>query len=241
MFKMQTWQMVVVALVAIACLGTMSVTLVRMFGRRAAAPATLREATAFESAAVGAEAPAGAVAYDAFSYRVPARLAGRTRIVVSDGLVSVAGPRVPGGLYEVWIWIQALLLALVPAALVAALVRLDWRWVVTALAIFVFGQVFSAIGAGVFPGLGEFDWMSAGRFKAVEFPVAAVSDVKIGPGWADGGIDTVLLPVKGGIDAMSEGHAVSFTAPDENGRSVRYALHLPKAADASALAACLVE
>jgi len=238
-FRMHMWQAVVVGLVTAVCVGWMSFTVARMFARRAEAPASLREATAFESARVGADAPAGAKAFDGFSYRVPGRLAGRVRLMVNEGRMSLAGPRVPSGLYQAWIWIQALLLALVPAALAAAVVKLDWRWAVAALAIFVVGQAFSAAGAGIWPGLGEMDYIEAGRFKAIDFPLSQVRDVKIGVGWADGGIDAVLMPVKGGIDAMSTGRAVSFFAPDDEGREVRYAIHMPSDADADELASLL--
>jgi hypothetical protein len=239
MLKMQTWQWAVVAIVALGCVGAMSFTVARMFSRKANAPAVLRQATAFESAAVGSGAPASAVAHDGFSYRVPGRFAGRVRIVVADGKVSIAGPRMPSALYQLWIWIQAIMLALVPAAAVAALVRLDLRWLWATLAMVLVWFAFSSLGAVAWPGMGEMDWLAEGRFKAVEFPVGSVHDVKIGAGWADGGIDAVLLPIKGGIDAMSKDHAVSFTAPDENGLDVRYAIHIPQAADATALAAAL--
>ena len=87
-------------------------------------------------------------AFDGFSYRVPGRMAGRSRLVVEGGTVSLAGPPVPFGLYAFWIWLQGILLALVPAALVAAAVRLDWKWLVAAAAIFVVGQAV-ALGAGI--------------------------------------------------------------------------------------------
>jgi hypothetical protein len=77
MMRMQLWQWIVVGAVALLCVGYMSFAVVRMFGRRAEAPATLRLATAFESANVGAEVPPGAQAFDGFSYRVPGRFAGR--------------------------------------------------------------------------------------------------------------------------------------------------------------------
>lgn len=239
MFRMQMWQYVVVGIVALACVGAMSWTVSGIFARRAASPATLREATAFESAAASAEAPAGALALDGFSYRVPARLAGRLRVVVLEGTVSLAGPRVASGPYQSWIWAQALVLALVPVALVTAAVKLDWRWLAVAVGVLAVQLAFSSLLAAAWPGIGELDWLSAGRFRAVEFPVAAVSDVKIGVGWADGGIDVVLLPVKAGIDAMSKDHAVSFFAPDEDGREVRYAVHFPRSEDATALAEAL--
>ena len=211
-----------------------------MFGRRAAAgPARLREASAFESARVGAEAPDGAVAFDAFAYRVPALLAGRVRVVVDEGRVSVAGPRVPAGLYQVWIGLQAVLLALVPAVLVGAVLRLDARWLLLGLGVFVVAWAIAIVGAGLWPGLGEVAYIDRGRFQAVEFGLGDVRAVKVGAGWADGGIDVVLLPYKRVIDALAAGRAVSFFAPDDAGRDVRYALHMTSEADATALAALL--
>lgn len=239
MLDLQGWQSGIVGAVALVCAGGMAFVVARMFGRRASAPAVLREATAFESASVAGIAPAGASAFDGFAYRVPARLAGRVRIVVAGGRVSVAGPRVAPALYEAWIWIQALLLALVPAALVAAVVSLDWRWLVAGLGIFTVSFGVSGLGAGLWPAVGELEWLPAGRFRAVEFPLSAVGDVKVGSGWADGGIDVVLLPIKGGIDALSKDVAVSFWAPEERGRQVRYAILIPSAKDAAALAALL--
>lgn len=237
---MHTWQWIVVGAVALTCVAYMSFTIVRMFGRRAEGPpATLREAIAFESARVGAEPPANARAFDGFSYRVPGRMAGRSRLVVDGETVSLAGPRVPFGLYAFWIWLQGILLALVPAALVAAAVRLDWKWLVAAVAIFIAGQAVSALGAGVWPGLGETEYIEAGRFKAAEFKIEQVHDVKIGAGWSDGGIDVVLLPVAKGIDKLAEDRAVSFFAPDETGRDVRYAFHFGSDEDAIEFAGLL--
>ncbi len=238
---MPAWPWLVVGFVAVACVGAMAWNVVRMFGRRASGgPATLREATAFESARVGANAPAGAMAFDAFAYRVPARLAGRVRIVVDDGRVSVAGPRVTAGLYQVWIWLQAVLLALVPAALVGAVLCWDAGWLLLALGMFVASWAASVLGAGLWPGLGEVAFIARGRFQAVEFTVSAVRSVKVGEGWADGGIGVVLLPYRSAIDAMAAGRAVSFFAPDDAGRDVRYALHMTSESDALALAALLV-
>ena len=237
---MQTWQWIVVGVAVLVCVGYMSITIARMFGRRAdGPPATLREASAFESARVGAEPPEGARAFDGFSYRVPGRMAGRSRIVVKGDTVALAGPRVPFGLYAFWIWLQGILLALVPAALVAAAVRLDWKWLVAALVIFIAGQAVSALGAGIWPGFGETEYIEGGRFKAVEFRVEQVHDVKIGAGWADGGIDVVTMPVVKGIDKLAEDRAVSFFAPDDAGRDVRYAFHFASDQDADEFAGLL--
>lgn len=88
-------------------------------------------------------------------------------------------------------------------------------------------------------GPGETDYIQGGRFKAVEFARVQVHDVKIGEGWAGGGIDVVLMPVNGGIDGLAKGRAVSFDAPDEDGREVRYALHMVSEADATESAGLL--
>ena len=240
MFSLQPWQWIVVGMVALVCVGVVGSSVGRMFGRRAVGGrATLREATAFESARVDANAPFGAVAFDAFAYRVPARLAGRVRIVVDGGRVSVAGPRVPAGVYQAWIWLQAVLLALVPAALVGAVLRWDARWLLLALGLFVAAWAIATLGAGLWPGLGEVAYIDRGRFQAVEFALEDVRAVKVGEGWADGGIDIVLLPYKRAIDALAARRAVSFYAPDDAGRDVRYALHMTSEADTSALAALL--
>jgi len=239
MMRMQLWQWIVVGAVALLCVGYMSFAVVRMFGRRAEAPATLRLATAFESANVGAEVPPGAQAFDGFSYRVPGRFAGRVRIMVRDDRVSIAGPRIPAGLYGFWIWLQVVPLALVPAAFVAAAVKLDWRWLLAGVGLFALNMVISSVGAGIWPGFGETDYIDAGRFKAVEFGRAQVHEVKIGEGWADGGIDVVVVPVKKGIDGLARNRAVSFYAPDDDGRKVRYAFHMTNEADATRLAELL--
>jgi hypothetical protein len=224
MFDLLVWQQVVIAIVALVSIGWMSFTIVRLFSRRASEQAIVREATAIESALVGGTVPEGARVFDGWSYRVGARFAGRVRVAVYDDRVAVAGPRVPRGLYQVWIWVQGLLLALVLPAAVAAVVTLDWRWLVAAAAIFVASFAVSIGGAGLWPGLGELQASETGYFKALEFPRASVREVAIGKGWSKGGLEVVLLPYKAQVDKMAEGRAVSFFAPDEYGREVRFAV-----------------
>jgi hypothetical protein len=79
---MQTWQAVVIAVVAVASIAWMSVTLVRLFSRRAGSRATLCMATAAESGLVIGTVPEGARVFDGWAYRVGARFAGRVRIAV---------------------------------------------------------------------------------------------------------------------------------------------------------------
>jgi len=234
-----SWQLLSIAVTAAASIGWMATGVIRLFSRRASEKATAREASALESALAGATIPEGARAFDGWSYRVGARFAGRVRVVVREDRVSVAGPRVPSGLYRVWIATQALLLALVAPALVAAVLRLDWHWAVAAVAIFVVSWAISMGGAGLWPGLGELDAVETGHFKALEFPRAAVSEVDVGPGWSKGGMNVVLFPYKAAVDAMAGTRAVSFFAPDEQGHEVRFAFHMTSDADARELAALL--
>ncbi|RPI99882.1 MAG: hypothetical protein EHM39_05760 [Chloroflexi bacterium] len=223
MFDLQVWQWIVVAVVAVAAVGGMSLALVRLFSRRASGKATLRRATAVESGLVGGVVPEGARVFDGWSYRVGARFAGRVRIAVYVDRVAVSGPRVPRWLYEAWMWVQGLLLALVAPALVAAVVSLDWRWLVVAIALLIVSLGVSAGGAGLWPGLGEV-LHEKGHFHALEFPRASVREVDVGKGWSKGGLEVVLLPYRAGIDKLAEGLAVSFFAPDELGREVRFAI-----------------
>lgn len=222
---MQTWQQLVIAIVAVASVGWMSLALVRLFSRRAPGKAIVRKATAIESGLVGGTIPEGARVFDGWSYRVGARFAGRVRIAVYEDRVAVAGPRVPRRLYELWMWVQGLLLALVPPAVVAAVITLDWRWIVAAIAIFLVSFGISFGGAGLWPGLGEV-MHEKGYFKALEFPRASVREVDVGKGWSKGGLEVVLFPYRAGVDKMAEGLAVSFFAPDEIGREVRFAIDI---------------
>lgn len=241
MFDTQMWQLAVIAMVAVTSIGWMSFAIVRLFSRRASCAAIVRGSTAVESALVGGTVPEGSSVFDGWSYRVGARFAGRVRVAVYADRVAVSGPRVPRGLYEIWIWAQALILALVFPAGVVAVLTLDWRWVVVALVFFIVSWTISMVGAGLWPGLGELGAVETGHFKAIEFPRASVREVDIGKGWGKGGLEIVLFPYKVAIDKMAAGRAVSFFAPDEHGREVRFAVHMLSERDASELADMLVD
>ena len=225
MLDMQTWQQIAIAIIAVASVGWMSLVLVRLFSRRAPGRAIVRKGTAIESGLVGGTVPEGAKVFDGWSYRVGARFAGRVRIAVYEDRVAVAGPRVPRSLYELWMWVQGLLLALVPPALFAAVITLDWRWIVAAIVIWVLSFGISFGGAGLWPGLGEV-LHEKGYLKALEFPRTSVREVSVGKGWSKGGLEVVLFPYKAGVDKMAQGLAVSFYAPDEFGREVRFAIDM---------------
>jgi hypothetical protein len=226
LFGMQTWQLAVGAIATIVSLGWTSAAIVRLFSRRAQDIAVVRDATDAESALVGATVPAGVRIFDGWSYRMGARFAGRVRVAVYEDRVAVAGPRVPRRLYQLWVWVQGLLLALVLPFALTAVLTLTWTWLAVSVLVFVVSFAISMGGAGVWPGLGELYVDESGHFKALEFPRASVREVDIGKGWSKGGFEVVLFPYKAGIDAMSEGKAVSFFAPDESGHEVRFALQV---------------
>jgi hypothetical protein len=219
---MKTWQLITIAIVTVASEVWMILALVRLFSRRASEKAVVRMGTAVESGLVGGTVPEDARVFDAWSYRVGARFAGRVRIAVYDDVVAVAGPRVPRWLYELWMWVQGLLLALVLPAVFAAIITLNWRWLVAAVVLFIVSYGISFGGAGLWPGFGEI-LADKGYFKALEFPRSSVREVDIGKGWSKGGLEVVLFPYKAGVDQMAGNRAVSFFAPDEFGREVRFA------------------
>jgi hypothetical protein len=165
-----------------------------------------------------------------------ARYAGRVRVLVADDRVVVAGPRAPRGLYVLWIWLQGITLALVPGALVLAAVTLEWRALLLAIGVFIISSLVMAIGAGVWPGMGETVFAAEGRFDATEIPLSAVRNVTVGQNWARDGMRLVIAPYARGIDALAARRAVCFNAPDGDGHDASWALHMLSDEDAVELA-----
>lgn len=232
---LSAWQQAIVWGVAVASVGFMACQTVRLQARRSRGLAVARKGTPSESGLYGAQAPAGAHVFDGFSYRVSARFAGRARVVVEAGRISFCAPRGPAGLYWFWIWAMGLSLALVAPALAWAAVALDWRGLVWAAVIAVLSTLIMAIGAGVWPGLGEVPGLEDGLYPALEHDIADARDVAFGEGWANGGLRWILLPYADGITQFATDHAVSWFGPDERGREVRYALHCYDAEQAKRL------
>ena len=223
---MVVWQQVVIVLVGVGAVGRLSAAVVRLFSARAPVRAVVRPGSTVESDLVGGVVPAEARVLDGWSYRVSARFAGRVRIAVYPDSVAVAGPRVPSGLYKVWIWVQTLLL--------------DWRYLVLTVGLFVLSFAVSMGGAGLWPGLGELTAEGEeGHLDALEFPRNAIREVDIGKGWSKGGFEVILFPYLAGINKLAEGRAVSFFAPDETGHEVRFALDMYAESKANELAGIL--
>lgn len=233
------WQSVVVGVVAVAAFAFIFVVVARLQFRRGASSALARIGTPLESARYGACAAESVAVFDGFSYRVGARFAGRARVVVDGGRVSICGPRGPYLLYWLWIWLMSLTIAAALPLLALAIVDLSWQALLWAVLALVVSTLIMAVGAGVWPGLGEVPGLTEGLYPALEHPLSAVRDLRLGSGWANGGLGWVLLPYVGGIDKLAEGHAVSWFGPDERGREVRYAFHCYELEQASALYALL--
>ncbi len=237
-FRMQAWQWLVVGLVALVSVGYMSLSIARMFPADPDRSGVIRPSTPLETGFVGAQPVAGQQAFDGWSYRVQGRYAGRVRVVVDDGHISVAGPRIPFGLYSFWIWLQGLSLALVPVAIAWALVSWNWRPLLLAGGLLVLSVGCMALGAGIWPGFGETVLAGEGHFNAIEVPLARVSDVQVGSGWARDGMQVVVAPYKAGIDQLAA-NAVTFRAPDGEGHNVIYAIQMFSIEDARRLASVL--
>lgn len=235
---MQTWQWMVVAVVAVACVGYMAASILRMFPSDPQRLGVIRPSTALETGFVGAQPADGQQAFDGWSYRVQGRYAGRVRVVVDQARLSVAGPRIPLGLYMFWIWLQGISLALVPVGIVWALVAWDWRPLLFAGGFLVLSVVSMAIGAGIWPGFGETVLAGEGHFNAIEVPLSSVSEVQVGSGWARDGMQVVVAPYKAGIDQLAT-NTVTFRAPDGEGHRVIYAIQMFSAEDAHRLSSLL--
>ena len=176
--------------------------------------------------------------FETYSYRVSARFGSRVQIVVRDDTVTVTGPRLSLTAYRLWIAVQAMILALVLLALLAALIFWDWHGLLAALLLLLMHLAASGFGAGCLWELANLTaFIEGARGETVAFPVGTVKRIKVGSGWARKGMWLLILPYVAGINSLAEGFCVSFEAPDsETGREVVYALHMHTRADAQALA-----
>jgi hypothetical protein len=177
---------------------------------------------------------------EAYSYRVSARFGGRVWVTFKEGTVFVTGPRVPLPVYRLWIAAQALLLALVVLALVAAVALWDGRCLIAALGLLLVHLAVSGFGAGCLWEIMDLSAFAQGtRGETVSFPLSQVRDVRVGAGWARRGMWLLLLPYFKAIDSLARGLAVSFVAPAGTPDGCVYALHMGTPEDAQTLAALL--
>jgi hypothetical protein len=179
------------------------------------------------------------MSFDGYGYRTQSRFGSWTKITVEGRTVSVTGPRVGVFPYRLWLAAQAVLLSLVPLALVATVVLWDWRYLALVPALLIVHWFVGVMGAAGLWEMANATAMSEGH-PTHSFPVSAIKDVTIGPGWARNGLWLVILPYVAGINKLSEGLCVSFEAPggDIAGDTV-YAFHMRSEDDAQALAALL--
>lgn len=178
---------------------------------------------------------------EAYSYRVSARFGSRVQVTVTDGMVSVTGPRLGLGLYRLWVGVQAVLLTLTILLVVMAAILWDWRYLAGAVVLLLAHLAAGGLGAGCLWELASLTAFIQGtKGETATFPLASVKRVKIGRGWARKGMGLLIFPYVGGINSMAEGFCVSFEAPDEAaGHDVVYGLHMATTEEAQTLARLL--
>lgn len=179
--------------------------------------------------------------FEGYSYRVGARFGSRVNISIEKDGVSVTGPRVGVTVYQLWLAAQLMLLVVTVIFLVVALLLWSWKYLIlTMLGMIIYWTVgtFGAVGFWELENLKAFGEGKNGQ--TVTFPRNAVTQVKIGRGWARNGIWIVILPYMAGLNKISEKVCVSFEAPDGviKGNSV-YAFHMRNSEEAEKLAKVL--
>lgn len=180
------------------------------------------------------------VTFQGYHYRTSSCFGSRVDALFGDEIAAITGPRVPLGPYRLWIGIQAVLLALVVPALVAAAAFWDWRYLALSALLLIAHLTAGGVGAGCMWELMNLIAFGEGKGDTISFPLSEVEDVRIGRGWARRGMWLLLLPYVAGINKMAEGFVVSFIGPtDDAGWTGVYALHMATPEDAQFLAAAL--
>ncbi len=174
----------------------------------------------------------------AYHYRTSSRFGEYVQLRVRAGMLEVSGRRLDPGTYTFFIGLQTLLMALVPVALLSAAVLGRWPLVLAApVLLLAYAFASSAMAGGLWEGPGIAACQEPGTLPRIAVPLGAISDVRIGRGWARRRLGWVIWPFVRPIDALAEGHAVSFEGPDPvTGRRVVFALHFYTPAEADAFA-----
>jgi hypothetical protein len=173
--------------------------------------------------------------FQAYSYRVQARFGSVLNLVIKDFQVTITGPRLAPGLYDFWLYAQAVLLVGCIASILLSLVFWSWIWLVAGIALFVLHFLGGGIGAGCLWEMEKLIQFGQGKDgSSVTFDKSQVKDIKVGAGWARGSIAWIIAPYVPGINKMAKDMAVSFLAPDgvKPGDTV-YALHFRSVDDAN--------
>jgi len=163
----------------------------------------------------------------AYHYRTSSRFGEYVQLRVAEGVLRISGRRLDTGTYTFFIGLQVLLMALAPAALVSSAVSGTWWMALAGAVSFVaFFPASAAMAAGLWEGPGIAACQEPATLPRIEFPLEAVGDIRLGPGWSRNRLGWVVWPFVKPIDALAAGHAVSFEAPDPvTGRRVVYAMH----------------
>jgi len=171
----------------------------------------------------------------AYSYRVQGRFGSVVDIEVDETNLSIIGSRLSPGLYNVWLYSQAVVLVAFVFALITSIATWSLIWLLVALGLFAIHGGIGGVGAGCLWELEKLIQFGEGqKGNEVTFEKPSIQDIKVGKGWARGSIAWIIAPYVPGINKMAKDMAVSFSAPDGilPGRTV-YALHFRSKEDAS--------
>ena len=91
-----------------------------------------------------------AYTFEGGAYRTSARFGDRIILTLERQTVTVSGPRVGRWPYLLWIATLALLIAAIPALVIAAIVLRDWMYAIIAAGVLVGHYLVAAGGAGTF-------------------------------------------------------------------------------------------
>jgi hypothetical protein len=177
----------------------------------------------------------------AYAYRLTSRFGYYVKIHATGSDVSVSGPRLGPGLYAFFIGGQVLLMLLTYVAVLPAAVYWNWRYLIVAAGLFVGNFVFTlACAAGLWALPDAMALAAPGTLDKVTFPLSAVRDVRVGPGWDRQGIGFVIGGMVKSVDSQARDRTVSFLAPDPTTRRyVTYGVCAYTSEEAAALAESL--
>lgn len=175
--------------------------------------------------------------FEGAGWRTSSRFADRVVMKIDDSTATVTGPRISRSLYRVWIASMKILLAAVPPLLIVAIVLWDWIYLVIAVALFsIQFFILANLGASVLWSFVNFMSATSGKYPSVSFPLSSVKRVTLGRGWDRRGLFWAIPYLVPMINKGSEGHCVTFEAPDgETGKDVVYTLSVPEEKDAAHL------
>jgi hypothetical protein len=179
--------------------------------------------------------------FEAYSYRVQARFGSRVQIHIEDGTFMITGSRISAGVYSFWLAVQKILLPIIVLLFIFSLILWNINYLFAGVVLLIFHGCFGGFGAGCLWELQSLiDFGNNSKGTMLSLPLTDIREIRIGKGWARYGMNLAIAPYIPGINAMAEGLAVSFEAPDpETGKTIVFGLHMRSKEQAAELASAL--